>query len=429
MTLPEFFAYSWHKIKFHSIFIAGIGGVVLLAIVLGWSSPAAAPNDGIRLGTFTGSANTVRPSQQPSQTPNPKQYASSLVANVPTVLVAPIADQRALGIAAGSSLPTLDDSQLAQYLNGVVALGARWIRFDFDWSQVQAKNAQEYNWSIYDRIVAAATARHLEILGVLDYTPGWARQPACGGTSKCAPAQSSQFAAYASTTAKRYAPQGVHYWEIWNEPNSHDFWQPNADPAQYVGLLRDSYNALHAADSRAHVITAGLSPQATGSGSFAPYDFLAGVYADGGKPYFDAVGDHPYTFPLSPTDNADDAWTQMARAASSFRSLMVSYGDATKKIWITEYGAPTGGPGPVSTVSNPNLDAHPYVVDPDKQAKLLSDAIGLYRTYDWAGPLFYYSYQDAGTDQSTNENFFGLITHDGTQKPAYAIFKQNAATF
>ena len=413
----------------HIAVISASLAVTTSIIVLGWPAPVAAP---IRAGlvqtkAFMESAFTVRDVPNTQQTtPAPLSYDA--VPNIPAPATNFVTDQQALGIAAGSSLPSLDDQQLAARLDGIKATGARWIRLDFDWSLIQPKDSQTYDWSTYDRLVAAINTRNIAILAILDYTPAWARQSACNSTSKCAPASTAQFAAFAAAASHRYATKGMHYWEIWNEPNSRDFWQPAANPAQYVALLRDTYTALHQADILAYVITAGLSPQATSNGSYAPYDFLAATYASGAHGYFDAVGDHPYTFPLSPADNnSDDAWTQMARPVQSLRSLMLANGDGGKKIWITEFGAPTGGPGPVSTVANPNLDAHPYVVDEGRQALLLTDAINLYHTYNWAGPFFYYTYQDSGTDPSTNENFFGLITAAGVHKQAYAVF-QAAAT-
>ncbi len=353
-----------------------------------------------------------------------RKLAADVPAASDTVLTT---DAQALGIAAGSSLPSLSPEQLTARLNGMQTAGARWIRLDFDWSLIQPDNSRTYDWSKYDALMAAISKHPFTVLAILDYTPPWARPSSCTSNSHCAPADPAQFAAFAGAAARRYGPKGIRYWEVWNEPNNGVFWQPGAAPSRYTALLRGTYSALHAADPRAYVVTAGLSPQATGNGSYAPYDFLAAVYRSGGRGYFDAVGDHPYTFPLSPAANADDAWTQMAAASHSLRSLMLANGDGAKKIWITEFGAPTGGPGPVATLQNQNLAASPYVVDPALQAKILTDAIRLYRTYTWAGPFFYYTYQDPGTDPSTNENFFGLVTAAGGGKPAYAVFQAAAA--
>lgn len=346
-------------------------------------------------------------------------------ATVATKKFALLLTAKSYGIAAGSSLTALDDQTLNARFQALSDLGVQWVRYDFDWSLVQPNRNSSYSWSQYDKLVATSNKYHIQVLGILDYTPPWARRAGCD-SSQCAPADADQFAAFAAAAAQRYKPRGVHAWEIWNEPNSKDFWKPTADPLAYDALLKKASVAIKLRDSSAYVLTGGLSPQDTNGSSYTPVDFLTAIYRDGARAYLDGVADHPYTFPLSPVSTAGHAWNQMTATSLSLRAVMQANGDAQKKIWITEFGSPTGGPGALSTQAQPNLDQHPYKVDEALQAKILSDAIGLYTGYDWAGPFFVYSLQDAGTSQSTNENFFGLLRNDGTPKPAYDIYQQAA---
>jgi hypothetical protein len=339
-----------------------------------------------------------------------------------SLVSAPLMTSKAYGIAAGSSLTSLSDQALNDRMQALQDLGVRWVRYDFDWSLIQPDSSRNYNWSQYDRLVSASTKHHLQVLGILDYTPSWARPAGCS-SPQCAPASTSSFANFAGATAHRYHSQGVHAWEVWNEPNSKDFWQPKSNPSVYTSLLKQSYAAIQAQDKAAYVLTGGLSPQATNGSSYTPIDFLQALYKDGAAGNFDGIADHPYTYPLSPSSAADHAWNQMARTSLSLRTIMVNNGDSQKKIWITEFGSPTGGPGAESTQTNPNLDQNPYKVDEALQSKILSDATTLFKSYDWTGPFFVYSYQDAGTDQSTNENFFGLVRADGSHKVAYSTYR------
>jgi hypothetical protein len=332
------------------------------------------------------------------------------------------AGAKAYGIAAGSSLTALDSKALDKRLHAMSDLGVTWVRYDFDWSLIQPQDSGHYSWQKYDELVSLSSKYHMHVLGILDFTPAWARVSDCDN-SHCAPSSTDAFARFASETVKRYGPRGVSAWEVWNEPNSKDFWQPKADVARYTALLKSTSSAIRAADTKAYVLTGGLSPQATDGESYTPTDFLRGVYHGGGQAYFDGVADHPYTFPLSPASDEDHAWNQMAKNSDGLRAIMVGNGDGAKKIWITEFGAPTGGPGPESTLADPNLDAQPYRVDEALQAKILSDAVKLYSGYDWAGPFFVYSYQDAGATNDTNENFFGLTRYDGSHKPAYDVYR------
>lgn len=183
-----------------------------------------------------------------------------------------------------------------------------------------------------------------------------------------------------------------------------------ADPARYTKLLKAAYGAIKAADPTALVITAGLAPACTCNSNMKPQDFLLGIYAAGGKGYFDAVGMHPYTFPALPTATDGSAywWTSMGK---DLRAIMAANGDLSKTIWPTEYGAPTGGPAGSGKVSERT------------QAAMLTAAYNLNQDAAWAGPLFWYCLNDPGTDTSTAENFFGLLRYNKTKKPAYAALK------
>ena len=141
----------------------------------------------------------------------------------------------------------------------------------------------------------------------------------------------------------------------------------------------------------------------------APVDFLTRLYANGARDSFDAVGYHPYSFPARPSHPApSDGWSQMAATGPSLRSVMIANGDTAKQIWMTEFGAPTGGQNAVTE---------------DAQAAIIRDAVTLAPTYAWAGPLFIYSYQDLGTSRSTNENFFGVLRFDGSPKASYEMLQ------
>jgi len=104
---------------------------------------------------------------------------------------------------------------------------------------------------------------------------------------------------------------------------------------------------------------------------------------------------------------------------------MVSKGDSNKKIWVTEYGAPTGGPGSVR-----GLDELTFTYDFDymsetAQQSMVQQVTTFYgQNKDWMGPFFWYSLKDNGTDRNTPENFFGLLRFDGSKKPAYEVLRK-----
>jgi hypothetical protein len=92
----------------------------------------------------------------------------------------------------------------------------------------------------------------------------------------------------------------------------------------------------------------------------------------------------------------------MDQTSPSLRSIMIANGDSAKKIWITEFGAPTVGNSSVGD-SGESTD--------------LVQAIDAVRGLSWIGSLYIYTWEDVTTDAS---NGFGVLNSDGTQKPAYS---------
>lgn len=332
------------------------------------------------------------------------------------------------GISLGG-LYSMNAKELDKKLSELTALGVGWVRLDIAWEEVQPKDSLHFEWSRLDRVVKALHAHNLKILPILGYTPKWARLPECATSDKCAPANVTQFGVFARETAKRYAPQGIHVWEIWNEPNLKAFWKPRADVSLYAKLLKESYVSIKSVDPSAMIITGGTGPSETKEGSIAPRDFLRQLYEQGARPYFDAVGHHPYSFPVTASRvESWSGWSQMVDTNPSLRSIMLANGDGEKKIWITEVGAPTGGPGAIATLDDFNFSQHPDHVTEELQVSIFKNALVQYEKYDWAGPLFWYTYKDLGVSKNTNENFFGLIRYNGSKKPAYEVFKSMIAS-
>jgi hypothetical protein len=91
---------------------------------------------------------------------------------------------------------------------------------------------------------------------------------------------------------------------------------------------------------------------------------------------------------------------------------MVGNGDGDKQIWGTEFGAPTG-------------TARPSVSEA-AQASFVTEGYARWRARPFDGPLFWYSFRDAGTDRSDVEQNFGLLRHDFSPKPSFAAYQAAA---
>ena len=324
-----------------------------------------------------------------------------------------------IGLSYGDTLFSATPAVLSQTLNDAVALGVTWIRVDLSWNDIQGESPSYFDWAPFDAIVQAASARHLHVLPIIAYTPPWARPNGCT-TDKCAPADPAQFATFANKAVERYTPLGVSTWEVWNEPNTAGFWQPEPNPTAYVALLRATSDAIHSVDPSAVVVSGGLAPSATSSGNISPIDFLSDFCQAGGASAADAIGFHAYSYPVLPGDVEPwNAWSQMAQTTPSLESVMASCGIGAKKIWITEYGATTNGSGVTATSANHEIGNGPNHVDEALQAQMATDSVALAASSKFIGALFWYSYKDLGTDTNNPEDSFGLRRFGGSAKPAW----------
>jgi hypothetical protein len=332
-----------------------------------------------------------------------------------------------LGVSYGDTLVWLNAHDLAAELDDANTLGMTWIRVDLDWGDVQPNSASSYQWSAFDRVVHAAQARGLSVLPVIAYTPSWAR-PAryrSDAWSPAAPAHPAQFAAFAAAAVRRYARQGIHTWEIWNEPNNAGFWVPRASASAYVRLLRLTVTAMRHWDPKVFIVSGGLAPKATGHGNISQLTFLTRMCALGANHLVNAIGYHPYSFPVVPQDSVEwNAWAQIESTTSSLRKILAHYGTPSLPIWATEYGAPTNGPGVEATAQGYDPSTHPDHVSEAFQAILATDSVKAALNTPGVRALFWYTDEDSGTDPSSNENFFGLRRADGTPKPAFFALKK-----
>lgn len=312
------------------------------------------------------------------------------------------------GFSIGGGFQDQSDTEIARDLDAMKSAGAHWVRMDVNWSVIQSAGPSSYDWARFDRVAVAAASRGFTVLAEILYTPVWAR--AAGAPAESPPANLEDYARFARAAVAHYAPLGIHAYEVWNEPNNAAFWKPKADVARYTAMLKVAYPAIKSADPAAVVVSGGMSPAVDGGTNISPLTFLRGIYANGGKGFFDAVGHHPYCYPAYPGDaQAWSAWYQMYGTSPSLRSIMADNGDSGKQIWATEFGAPTNGPSGT-------------FVGEQTQATMLTRAFDLFQTYDWAGPMFWYSQRDVGTTMETQENFYGILRHDFSAKPAFAAY-------
>ena len=304
----------------------------------------------------------------------------------------------------------------------MAAAGVKWVRANMSWSggEPDAKGVLNQGWlPDVDYAVNQARVAGIQVLmPIADGVPYWASaDPAKYHDSSgnhwnkyWRPTNNADYASFVGAMVRRYQALGVHAYEVWNEPNTSNFWPSGPNAADYATLLAAAYPAIKAADPTATVILGGLSKN--------DYDYLAQLYAAGAGRYFDVVAVHPYT------GTADPTWcwnqgttTKLAKDAfcgiQEVHNTMVANGDSAKKIWLTEFGWST--------------TTGAYGVSEATQAAYLTKALDKIRSsYPYVQAAFWYSFRN---DVSRNEvpgdyeANLGLLRINFNPKPAYAALK------
>ncbi|MCW2553669.1 MAG: polysaccharide biosynthesis protein PslG [Mycobacterium sp.] len=321
--------------------------------------------------------------------------ATMTVAGCRTAAAEPVVPADGYGFSVGASQIWMSAEDADRELDAAARTDARWIRVHIDWHAIE-KVKGKFDWGYVDHWIDGARARSMRVLGLITNTPDWAKAP---GTALYAPPiDPADYAAFAANVVRRYSDR-VSDWEVWNEPNLPRFLgYAERQAAVYVGLLKAAYPAIKVVQPNSTVMSAGLSPAL---GVDAPANFLNDMYTNGAKGYFDAVAMHPYVFPGGIAADTDHGWSDLARA----HDVMTVHGDGDKKIWMTEFGAPTSAP----TAEG---------VSQEEQAKQILDVLAGVAATGWSGPAFIYSIRDLDTanPDDREDNFGALLTSDWQPK-------------
>ena len=312
---------------------------------------------------------------------------------------------RTLGVTA----VTLDFSDTIRQtqLQAIKQTGFPAIRIPIQWPQIEPAQGV-FDWSRTDKLILGAYNAGLNILGVPTYTPSWAATPEGRNYLHPAPADPNTFGTFTRLVTQRYRGL-IRNWEIWNEPNIQSSFAPRPDAVKYTEMLRAAYTSIKSVDPYSVVITGGLSPSFDDGVNISPAVFVQSLYANGAGPSFDAVGNHPYSVPDLLSVGQD--WWTPRKQIEMISYLMNINGDGAKKLWTTEFGAPTA----------PNYP--PYGVTENRQKEILVDAINYLRALPNAGPVFIFDHRDINTGSANPEENFGLTRSNYTAKPALAAVK------
>jgi len=285
-----------------------------------------------------------------------------------------------------------------------------WLVWQLQWSLAEPGKGH-YEWHGLDELLDYAHDLGLKVVLRVDSAPGWARS----GPGGAPPDDMDDFGDFLSAVASRCAGKVAGY-VIWNEPNLPINWGGSPNAGKYVQMLQAVYPRIKAADPDAAVVTSGMAT--TGgpggsecglgsdleSGPLSAYtqelyaagvvndlDFICGIYRQGGKPYFDVLGSHPYGFAYEPQRDPASVSGLAFRRLEKQRALMELRSDGDTQIWAIEFGWILD-PGSTCRQWGDWPTRTWQIVSQQQQAQYLRDAY-LYALgkYPWMGVMSFFN--------------------------------------
>ena len=267
-----------------------------------------------------------------------------------------------------------------------------WVKQQLRWGDFSPAPGQ-MDWSGFDRVVDAASAKGLRVMFSIVTAPQWSH-PSVEGAER-PPDDLNAYAQFVGEVVDRYKGK-VHAIEVWNEQNIDAEWTPKAvSPERYVEMLKLAYQVIKSKDPNMIVISGALSPTGFFGGcsadgcddqpylrrmtelGFLQYADCVGVHANGINFPPDKRHDEGYNDPAAryrgPFDNPHPSW--------SFRSTLEDYYNITgrqKKLCVTEFGWAS-----YEGLSSTALASYEYGLDNTAQEQADWDAQAFRLMRDW----------------------------------------------
>lgn len=278
--------------------------------------------------------------------------------------------------------------------------GIGWVRMDFLWEDIEPE-AGQFNFAKYDAIVEILSGNGIQILGLLDYSVGWASS--CGNWN-CPPLDNQLFVRYVKQVIGRYKDK-IKYWEVWNEPDSSTYWSKQDRLRSYCILLKEVYLAAKKIDPACKILNGGLA------GGLASVNNL---YDSGGKGYFDILNIHFFESPLHPgAIKAVAAYPKLAY------KVMSRNGDSGKKIWITEIGCPGVKKG--QKVDNWWMGENPTEAHQAEWVKKVYTELLKDKNVE---RIFWAFFRDCNKHWHNGIDYFGLVRWNFSRKPSFRAYRR-----
>ena len=290
-------------------------------------------------------------------------------------------------------------------------LGVKYLRCAFSWNAIE-KSRGKYDWSFWDLMVAEAQRAGVKLIPYAAYTPQWAAASEKEFWSQ-PPRDPALYANFMYQIVSRYKGK-ILAWEIWNEPDNHEFWQGSA--AEYADLVVHAATEIRRADPAAVLVLGGMSRGPSGFFRELLSKYNVGSYVD-----VIAMHGYPETWDEERVEEIYGPWLQQMSELAGQQAPETDF-------WLNEMGYADYRFRPAQA-SKFGIDVYyDYEHTPQYQARFLfktevmclaSQRISLtawYRIDDFSPA------QTPFSDDEVNYHL-GLVDASGKPKPAFYALK------
>ncbi len=333
-----------------------------------------------------------------------------------------------------------EPDKVEQSLDMIAEAGIGWIRQEFAWEDLEIHREGWYldlrnneirdAWAKYDRIVALAEARDIQIIARLSTPPTWSRAEGDAIGTKAPPTDFEDYGNYVEAVLRRYQGR-IRYYQIWNEPNCCEEWGVNTvSPEAYTELLKIAATRARAVDPNVVILTAPLAPtislQETSPMPGVPpalndFLFLQRMYDAGAKDYFDILAVQDYGLWSGPEDRRMRPRVINYARPEYIRDVMIQNGDGQKAIWASEIGWNSAPEGVERNFG--------YTPEELRGEYLITAFERQQREWHWMGATTVWFFKRPDESEATQSQFyFQLVRPDFTPLPAWEELKEYIST-
>lgn len=276
-------------------------------------------------------------------------------------------------------------------LRKVKEAGIKWLRVGASWAGTEPTKGL-YDWAQLDRVTAYADGNDLSLLLVVAYTPGWANN---NKGIKYPADNVAEWENFVRIIVNRYKDR-VKYWNIWNEPNSEEFFGRGKDVFVEEVFL-PAARAVRETDPSAFIVGPELAHL---NGTNSEWYFWMKYILEQAGDYIDVISHHIYK-----NEGVYYIYELLEAGETlipSVQEIIQDTGNQSKQFWITETGWDT------------------ITFSEDVQAERYLQMLQERRSKFYPHKIFFYEIID---DPSPGISPWGILRADQSEKPAYVTYK------